>query len=82
MTRRQRDVLAFVIDFQVKTGFCPTLRDMMTHFHIASPQGVTCHLAALEKKGFILRKPGSARAIYVLRNSDGTPRGGSHAAIT
>src|SRR4051812_25098347 len=65
LTRRQREILDF-INRKVETrGFPPTIRDIGTAFQIKSPNGVMCHLKALEKKGFIARQGKSARAIQV-----------------
>ena len=65
LTRRQREILDF-INRKIETrGFPPTIRDIGTAFDIKSPNGVMCHLKALEKKGFIARQGKSARAIQV-----------------
>src|SRR5256885_3238985 len=69
LTRRQREILDF-INRKVETkGFPPTIRDIGTAFDIKSPNGVMCHLKALEKKGFITREGKSARAIRPTRRS-------------
>jgi repressor LexA len=33
------------------------VREIGVHFHIKSPNGVMCHLKALQKKGLIHREP-------------------------
>lgn len=78
MTKQQKAVLGFIIAQTEANHFPPTMREIMEAFRFNSPNSANGHLTALEKKGFILRKPGSARAIKVLLNVDGTPRG-SHA---
>lgn len=45
----------------------PTVRELMAVSGIASPNGVACHLRALEKKGYVRRTPNKARGIEVLR---------------
>src|SRR5437868_4635824 len=65
LTRRQREILDF-INRKIETrGFPPTIRDIGNAFEIKSPNGVMCHLKALEKKGFITRQGKSARAIQL-----------------
>src|SRR3954454_14100439 len=63
LTRRQREILDFINRKIDTRGFPPTIRDIGTAFDIKSPNGVMCHLKALEKKGYISRVGKSARAI-------------------
>lgn len=65
LTRRQREILDFINRKIESRGFPPTIRDIGTAFEIKSPNGVMCHLKALEKKGFISRQGKSARAIQL-----------------
>ena len=44
-------------------GFPPTIRDIGSRFEIKSPNGVMCHLKALEKKGLVRRVGGGTRSI-------------------
>src|ERR1700752_4924998 len=65
LTRRQREIFDF-INRKIETrGVPPTIRDIGNAFEIKSPNGVMCHLKALEKKGFITRQGKSARAIQL-----------------
>lgn len=65
LTRRQREILDFINRKIESRGFPPTIRDIGSAFEIKSPNGVMCHLKALEKKGFIHRQGKSARAIQL-----------------
>ena len=65
LTERQREIYDFVKDKIVGRGYGPTVRDIGAHFGIRSPNGVMCHLKALEKKGLISREPGKSRAIQL-----------------
>ncbi len=65
LTERQREIYDFVRDKIVGRGYGPTVRDIGAHFGIRSPNGVMCHLKALEKKGLIAREPGKSRAIQL-----------------
>ena len=49
LTKRQRHVYEFIRDKIRKRGYGPTVREIGENFGIASPNGVMCHLKALEK---------------------------------
>jgi repressor LexA len=66
LTGKQRAVLHFVETYQENEGTPPTVREIANHFGFRSPKAVTDHLAALEKKGWITRRSGSARGLRVL----------------
>jgi repressor LexA len=63
LTRRQQAVYDFIRDLIVRRGYGPTVREIADRFAIRSPNGVVCHLKALERKGMIHRDPNKARAI-------------------
>lgn len=71
ITERQQEILEF-IRMKIETrGFPPSIREIGQAFNIVSPNGVMCHLKALEKKGYIERNKGiddqksAARAITI-----------------
>jgi len=66
LTERQREVYDFIRDKIESRGYGPTVREIGQEFDIRSPNGVMCHLKALEKKGLILREGFSARAIQLV----------------
>ena len=63
LTDRQRAVYEFIRDKIRNRGYGPTVREIGDHFGIRSPNGVMCHLKALEKKQLISREPNMSRAI-------------------
>ena len=65
LTPRQREVLDFIRDKITGRGYGPTVREIGEEFSINSPNGVMCHLKALDKKGFITREPNMSRAIQL-----------------
>jgi repressor LexA len=65
LTERQREIYDFIESKIEDCGFPPTIRDIGGRFDIKSPNGVMCHLKALEKKGLIKRHPKNARAIQL-----------------
>jgi repressor LexA len=55
LTDRQEKVFDFIRAKIKERGYGPTVREIGEHFKISSPNGVMCHLRALEKKGLITR---------------------------
>jgi repressor LexA len=72
LTPRQRAILDFIRDRIESRGYGPTVREIGLQFEIRSPNGVMCHLKALEKKKLIQREGYSARAIQVMDYRPGT----------
>src|SRR5437660_12173500 len=66
LTDRQREIYDFIRDKIEGRGYGPTVREIGQAFRIKSPNGVMCHLKALEKKGLIIREGFSARAIQLV----------------
>ena len=56
LTQRQKDIYEFIRDKIINRGYGPTVREIGAQFGIRSPNGVMCHLKALEKKGLITRE--------------------------
>lgn len=65
LTERQAEVLEFIKANSAYFG--PSVRQIAQQFGFKSPNGVICHLEALERKGFITRRPKVARGIEVVR---------------
>ena len=65
LTARQREIYDFLKDKIVNRGYGPTVREIGSHFGIRSPNGVMCHLKALERKGLITRESHMSRAIQL-----------------
>ncbi len=63
LTDRQQEIYDFVKDKIVVRGYGPTVREIGQNFGIRSPNGVMCHLRALERKGLITRESNMSRAI-------------------
>ena len=83
LTKRQRAVYEFIRDKIVGRGYGPTVREIGEEFEISSPNGVMCHLKALEKKGLITREPNMSRAIQLAHDpheDEGLPLVGQIAA--
>jgi repressor LexA len=68
LTSRQREIYSFIRSKIQGRGYGPTVREIGVHFQIKSPNGVMCHLKALQKKGLIHREPNMSRAIQLLED--------------
>src|SRR6187399_489440 len=66
LTPRQREVLRFIEEYQLKHGVVPSTREIQGQFGFASQTAAMNHLRALERKGIIQRQPGKARAVAVV----------------
>ncbi len=84
LTDRQQNVYDMIRGLIVNRGYGPTVREIGEHFGIKSPNGVMCHLRALERKGLITRSPNKSRAIELThaadRNGHSLPMAGMVAA--
>jgi len=65
LTKRQREIYEFLRDKIINRGYGPTVREIGLQFNIRSPNGVMCHLKALERKGLISREQNMSRAIQL-----------------
>ena len=80
LTERQQRVYAFIRDKIRNRGYGPTVREIGENFGIKSPNGVMCHLKALEKKGVITRERNMSRAIQLSAEPRGLRLAGRIAA--
>ena len=69
LTQRQQEIYEFLKDKIINRGYGPTVREIGANFGIRSPNGVMCHLKALEKKGLITRESHMSRAIQLCDHS-------------
>ena len=66
LTDRQRRVYELIRDLILNRGYGPTVREIGEAFGIKSPNGVMCHLRALERKGWIKRDHYLSRGITLV----------------
>lgn len=84
-TKRQQQVLDFLNDYISSHGNAPSQREIAASLGINGTVGVLKHLQALERKGCIVRRQGSARGVTLPQPSSssvslpivGTVRAGS-----
>ena len=70
VTERQRDILAFIREYQKNRGVAPTHREICDHFGFSSYGTVYKHLSLLEKKGLIRRDWNQKRGVEVVEDDD------------
>src|SRR5205085_4131435 len=63
LTERQKKVLDFIQREQRDHGLTPSTREIQYHFRFASQTSAMQYIAALERKGFLQRHAGKARAL-------------------
>ncbi len=71
LTERQAQILNLVIESITESHVCPTIRELMRLADIKSLRGVTAHLDALERKGYIVRDPSKVRGVEALKDMFG-----------
>lgn len=69
LTPRQNDVLDFIRGVFEQDHTAPTVQEICQAFGFSSPNTVTGHLKALERKGRIRLRPGRARNIELIRGA-------------
>ena len=67
LTARQQQVYSFLVSYQEKHGFAPTLKEIAGHLRVSGNLGIMRHLTALEKKGYLRRSAGRSRGIVLMR---------------
>jgi repressor LexA len=62
-TKRQRQVLDFLVSREQAGNHAPTLREIAAHFGFKSSRAAADHLEALKRKGLVESEPGKARSL-------------------
>jgi len=75
LTRRQKQVLDFLIRFINRHGYSPSFEEMAAGLHLSSLATVHKHLQVLEKKGFIRRRYNQSRSVEVVAIPGSVPYG-------
>ncbi len=66
LTKRQREIFAYIKRYAAKHGYPPTVRDIGGAVGLTSPSTVHAHLANLEKAGLLRRDPTKPRALELI----------------
>ena len=69
LTKRQKQVLTFIVDFINSSKYPPTMREIASNFQI-TVNGAYDHVKALEKKGKIHCDVNRSRAIGIIKGNE------------
>ena len=69
ITDRQQEILDYIKEQILESGFPPSVRDICNAVHLKSTSSVHAHLETLEKLGYIRRDPSKSRSIEILDDS-------------
>jgi len=72
LTKRQKDILSYIAGYISEQGFPPTLKEIGAHFGISSTNGVSDHLKALSRKGYLRRRADQSRAMEISKGFPGS----------
>ena len=75
LTRRQKQVLDFLIHFINRHGYSPSFEEMASGLRLSSLATVHKHLQVLERKGFIRRRYNQSRSVEVVAVPGSVPYG-------
>jgi repressor LexA len=67
LTKRQKEVLDFLVGFLNKHGYSPSFEEIARSLRLTSLATVHKHITTLEKKGFIRRGYNQSRSIEVMQ---------------
>ncbi len=70
LTKRQQEILDFIGKYINQNHFPPSIRDIASHFSLASAGGVHKHLNNLRKKGVLTFENNISRSIHILSDAD------------
>jgi repressor LexA len=74
LTKTQKKILSFLKEYYKNNSQSPSFAEIMSFLGVSSKGGITQHLGALEKKGFIRRISGAYRGIIIEEKEKGTTK--------
>jgi repressor LexA len=80
LTEPQQLILSFLEERSERGDSPPTYREICKRFGYSSPKAASDHVAALEKKGRVVREKGRARGLRLVQKGPGIPMLGRIAA--
>jgi len=66
LTKRQKEVLTFIVDYIKKHSYPPTIRDIADHFAI-SVKGAYDHVTALKRKNYLKKNDNRSRTMELVQ---------------
>ncbi len=70
LTKRQKQILDFIIGFIEDNGYAPTFQEIGDYFDLSSPATIHQHIKALEDKGYLKSEYNAKRSLEVLSVKD------------
>jgi len=67
LTKRQKEVLNYLVGFMNKNGYSPSFEEIARAMKLTSLATVHKHLSTLERKGFVRRGYNQSRSIEVVQ---------------
>jgi repressor LexA len=80
LTEKQERILAYIVEYVDEKGYPPSIREIGNAFSISSLRGVTVHLDALERKGYI-KRASTSRSITVVGRRPAPKRNVAHVPL-
>ena len=68
LTRKQKELLNYIQNFQSKSGVTPSYEEMKSALSLKSKSGIHRLVIALEERGFVKRLAHKARALEVIKD--------------
>ena len=66
LTRRQKEVLEFIADYQVENdGVCPSYDEIAKGMNLASIATVYKHISALQARNYLTRRDNQSRSLEI-----------------
>ena len=68
LTRKQKELLNYIQNFQSKSGVTPSYEEMKSALNLKSKSGIHRLVIALEERGFVKRLAHKARALEIIKD--------------
>tara|TARA_B100002019_G_scaffold287024_1_gene298373 strand:+ start:691 stop:1371 length:681 start_codon:yes stop_codon:yes gene_type:complete len=68
LTKKQKELLTYIQNFQSKSGVTPSYEEMKSALSLKSKSGIHRLILALEERGFVKRLAHKARALEVIKD--------------
>lgn len=73
LTKKQKQILDFIHEFQRDHGYSPSYREIASRFGLSSVATVFQHVKNLEKRGFVTISENEARSIEIIESQAAIP---------
>src|SRR3989338_3157986 len=70
ITKRQKEVLNFITDYQRRKEYAPALDDIRKKFKLASVSTAHFHISKLRDLGYLVKEENKPRAIDIMKREE------------